>query len=120
MYIISFDYMVIITSAIFGSYGLIRGITMYTGGYVNEFTLFLASQNGDITEVKWTMYVYWALMIIMAFGSINAQLSDRNQHLEAYTYKKNQHAQFENYRSMRERISRMGGARDEYPSDYSA
>lgn len=59
-------------------------------------------------------------MVILAFGSISAQLKDRTQHLEAYAYKKNNHAQFENYRSMRERITRLGGARDyDQPSDYS-
>lgn len=43
MYIIMFDYMVIITSAIFGSYILIRGLSMFTGGYINEFTVLMAT-----------------------------------------------------------------------------
>ena len=121
MYIIMFDYMVIITSAVFGAYILIRGISMLTGGYVNEFTVILATNNGDIGEIKWTVILFWILMILLAIGSINAQLKDRTQHLEAYAYKKNSHAQFENYRSMRERITRLGGSKDQdYPSDYSA
>ena len=70
MYIIMFDYMVILTSAIFGAYILIRGLTMYTGGYVNEFTVVLATSNGDIGEVKWTMILYWVLMILLALFSI--------------------------------------------------
>ena len=121
MYIIIFDYMVIMTSAIFGAYILIRGLTMYTGGYVNEFTVVLATTNGDIGDIKWTMILYWVLMVLLALISINAQLKDRRLNLEAYAYKKNSHAQFENYRSMRERITRLGGHREnEYPSDYSA
>ena len=43
MYIIMFDYMVIITSATFGAYILIRGLSMFIGGYVNEFTVVLAT-----------------------------------------------------------------------------
>ena len=43
MYIVMFDYMVIMTSAIFGAYILIRGLTMYIGGYINEFTVVLAT-----------------------------------------------------------------------------
>ena len=43
MYIIMFDYMVIITSATFGAYILMRGISMYIGGYINEFTVILAT-----------------------------------------------------------------------------
>ena len=43
LYIVIHDYMVIVTSAIFGAYILIRGISMYAGGYTNEFTVILAT-----------------------------------------------------------------------------
>ena len=68
------------------------------------------------------MILYWVLMILLALISIKTQLNDRTLNLEAYAYKRNSHAQFENYRSMRERITRLGGHREnnEYPSDYSA
>lgn len=72
MYLVFFDYMVIITSAIFGSYILIRGLTMYTGGYVNEFTVFMATNNGDLGDVEWTNYLFWILMAALVIGSINA------------------------------------------------
>lgn len=77
MYIVLFDHMVILTSAIFGAYIFIRGISMFTGGYVNEFTVVLATSNGDIGEIKWTQILFWILMILLALGSINAQLKDR-------------------------------------------
>ena len=60
-------------------------------------------------------------MILMALLSINTQFSDRKMNLEAYAYKKNAHLQYENYRTLRERVTRLGGNRDhEYQSDYSA
>jgi len=83
---------------------------MYTGGYVNEFTVILAGENGDLGEVKWTQMLFWILMVLLAFGSVKAQLDDRKTHLEAYKYKSHDSARYENYRSMRERITRLGGA----------
>jgi len=82
---------------------------MYTGGYVNEFTVVLASNNGDLGEVRWTQMLFWILMILLAVGSIKAQLDDRRTHLEAYKYKSHDNARSENYRSMRDRITRRGG-----------
>ncbi len=82
---------------------------MYTGFYVNEFEVIMATNNGDLGEVKWTVYAYWGLMVILAVVAIKAQLEDRKTHLEAYAYKHHNNAQFESYRSMRERITRLGG-----------
>ena len=59
-------------------------------------------------------------MIMLALLSINTQFSDRKMNLEAYAYKKNAHLQYENYRTLRERVTRLGGNREEYQSDYSA
>ena len=112
LYIILFDYMVIVTSAIFGAYIFVRGISMFTGGYVDEYTIILASQNSELGDVQWTQIFFWVLMGLLALVSVNMQLKDRSSHLEAYAYKKNNHAQFENYRSMRERITRLGGSKD--------
>ena len=60
---------------------------MYTGGYVNEFEVIMATNNGDHGEIKWTTILFWVLMILLAIGSIKAQLDDRHLHLEAYKYK---------------------------------
>ena len=91
---------------------------MYTKGYVNEFEVVMATNNGDISEVAWTMWLYWVLMLGLAFGGIKAQLEDRKKHLEAYQYKfRSDYAQLESYRSMREGIARLKGQR-EY-EDYS-
>lgn len=50
---------------------------MYLGGYVNEFEVIMATNNGDLREVKWTVYAYWAFMILFAIVAIKAQLTDR-------------------------------------------
>ena len=54
---------------------------------MDEFTVVLATQNGDIGEVRWTVYLYWALVVIAAGASIFLQYKDRKLHLEAYSYK---------------------------------
>ena len=95
---------------------------MYTGGYVNEFEVIMATNNGDLGEIKWTTILFWVLMILLAIGSIKAQLDDRHLHLEAYKYKYAH--QKETYRTMRERITRFSagnGAKDfDSAGDYSA
>ena len=59
-------------------------MSLYTGGYVNEFEVIMASTNGDIGEVRWTTFVFWALMIIIAFSGIKAQLANRSETIEAF------------------------------------
>ena len=89
---------------------------MYAGGYVNEFDVVMASNNGDIGEVRWTVWLYWVCMVLLLLISIKAQFEDRKTHLEAYQYKFHNNARFENYRSMRERITRLGGRPNDYDS----
>lgn len=57
---------------------------MYTGGYVNEFEVLMASENGDISQVRWTTFLFWALMIIMAIVGIKAQLGMRTDTIDAF------------------------------------
>ena len=64
---------------------------MFTGGYVNEFEIVMATSNGDIGEVRWSLIFFWALMVILAFVGAQAQLKDRQLHLNAFTLKHNMH-----------------------------
>lgn len=57
---------------------------MYTGGYVNEIEVLMASSNGDIGQVRWTTFLFWALMVITAFSGIKAQLANRKETIEAF------------------------------------
>lgn len=50
---------------------------MYTGGYVNEFEIIMGSSNGDLGEMRWSTYLFWVLMVLLAIVSIKAQLDDR-------------------------------------------
>ena len=76
---------------------------------MDEFTVVLATQNGDIGEVRWTVYLYWALVVIAAGASIFLQYIDRKQHLEAYAYKFHSYTKLESYKSMHDRILRSSG-----------
>lgn len=92
---------------------------MYAGGYVDEFTLVMASENGDLSEVRWTVILYWVVMGLLAIATINSQLADRKQHLEAYDYKFNSHAQYDTYakRMNLNRRERMGRYSDDQEYD---
>jgi len=82
-----FDYAVIITSAIFGAYALIRGVSMYAGGFINEFEIVMATNNGEIGELTFMMWIYISAIILIAFCGMRGQIKDRAHHLEMYSYK---------------------------------
>ena len=82
---------------------------MYTGGYVNEFEVILAAGNGDLGQVRWTTFIFWALMIIIALVAIKVQLDNRTQALDAFQYKFRGPAQQLNYDSIRDRAQKLGG-----------
>lgn len=77
---------------------------------MDEFTVVLASGNGDLGEVKWTVILYWVLMGVLAIASIHAQLTDRTLHLEAEKYKNYSNAEYNSYqqrsKSLRERVGK--------------
>ena len=60
---------------------------MYSGGFINEFELVLAIKNGEIRLVPTMMYVFIAIILIIAIFAMLAQISDRRHHLEMYRYK---------------------------------
>jgi len=93
---------------------------MYLGGYVNEFEVIMATNNGDLREVKWTVYAYWAFMILFAIVAVKAQLTDRKSHLEAYTYKQRADSSLATYHSMRESITRLPADHDSQDGDMNA
>jgi len=56
---------------------------MYTGGYVNEFIIIEGSQNGELGDLRWTTYIFWLLMVLVAIVSIKVQLENRSLALSA-------------------------------------
>lgn len=71
MAILSFkksDHIMILSTALIGSYGIIRGLSFYFGGYPNEFEVADMIQSGDTDDIPYnTFFIYLGLMVI-SFG----------------------------------------------------
>jgi hypothetical protein len=61
-----FDNAVIVGSSITGAYMLYRGISVFAGGYPNEFLIYEDYKNNKLTEMPISFIVYTALMSISA------------------------------------------------------
>lgn len=60
-----FFFPVIITAtALTGSYFFVRGISLYAGGYPNEFDLIKQLENGVIPHMPWYVYLYFAFIVL--------------------------------------------------------
>jgi len=56
----------IVSTAFLGSYLIVRGASLFIGGYPNEFTLISKIQNGGASDVlHWPFYLYLASILIM-------------------------------------------------------
>jgi len=61
----------IISTAILGSYLVIRGVSLFIGGYPNEFTLISQIKNGNTASLlHWPFYLYLAAILVMSIGGI--------------------------------------------------
>eukprot|EP00347_Sterkiella_histriomuscorum_P008480 403344934 len=87
---IYFDYAVIFGSAIVGSYMFIRGISIYIGGFPNEFILYQNYMNGSVGQTNKTLFVYLFIMIVMAFSSMLAQFRMRQGNAAEYNLRSSQ------------------------------
>jgi len=66
-----YDHVLILATAFAGSYSFVRGISMYAGGYPNEFTLYSYISKGLMKNVPGTFYAYMAGFIVLAIlGSV--------------------------------------------------
>ena len=74
-----FDHTVIVGSAIVGSYVLVRGISVYIGGFPNEFILYQNYQNGTVVQNSKTILIYLLIMVLLAFSSILVQFRLRSK-----------------------------------------
>jgi len=111
-----FDFAVIITSAIFGAYALIRGVSMYAGGFINEFEIVMATNNGEIGELSVMMYIYLGLIVMIAWCGMRGQIKDRAHHLEMYSYKGHFNTQYTDYKTMRQKYSGRAAGGHNYGS----
>lgn len=59
-------------TAFIGSYLSVRGVSLFAGGYPNEFTMInQIHENGGLTDIHWPVYVYLCVILLMtAFGIV--------------------------------------------------
>ena len=60
---------------------------MYAGGFINEFEIVMTTNNGEIGELTFMMWIYISAIILIAFCGMRGQIKDRAHHLEMYSYK---------------------------------
>lgn len=99
---------------------------MYAGGFVNEFEIIMATNNGEISELSGMMWVYIALIVLIAWAGMRGQIKDRAHHLEMYSYKGHFNTQYTDYKTMRAKYSgrnagghAYGSFRDDSHAEYS-
>lgn len=68
---IFFNPAVIIGTSFIGSYAFFRGISMYVGGFQNEYTIASEIKSGAVDNILWTTYAYLVgVLILFIIGSI--------------------------------------------------
>jgi|LauGreDrversion4_2_1035121.scaffolds.fasta_scaffold301001_2 hypothetical protein len=62
------NHAIIVTTAIGGAYALMRGISMYAGGFPNEMELYYLIKLGGIDEMPGYFYIYLAFFFLISIG----------------------------------------------------
>ena len=75
-------YIVIVCTSIIGSYLFVRGISLFAGGYPNEFTIYERIRDQDMSRVPLTFYLYLAGIIICVGIGIFIQIKIKNRSKE--------------------------------------
>jgi hypothetical protein len=66
-----FDPILITATTLIGAYAFIRGISLYAGGYPNEFNLYEYVEHGQYNSIPWTFYLYLGgFVVFLAFGMV--------------------------------------------------
>jgi len=86
-----FDLIIIASTSLIGSYSFVRGISLYAGGYPNEFTLAELLRQGLFQEISYAFYGYLvAIAAFFIFGvfvqmKIRAKdIEDENDNIKKY------------------------------------
>lgn len=61
---VTFNHVVICMTAFFGAYSFWRGISLFAGGFPNEFTLAKEIQDGVVTSIDGWFYAYMAAIFV--------------------------------------------------------
>jgi hypothetical protein len=59
-----FDYTVIVSCCLIGSYTLFRGIAFFMGGYPSELFIATVAEYGELSELRPTFWMYFSFMIV--------------------------------------------------------
>ncbi len=83
-----FDYAVIAGSSVIGAYIFIRGVSIFLGGFPNEFILYQNYKNGAVGAVQKTFFIYFLAMLFIAFTSFGIQMKMRSGNESQYSVRK--------------------------------
>jgi len=71
------------STAFIGSYLDVRGVSLFVGGYPNEFTMIhQIHDNGNLDGVQWPVYVYLCAIVAMTFLGVLIQSKLRKGHTD--------------------------------------
>lgn len=80
-----FNMAIIVSTSIVGSYSLMRGISMYAGGFPDEMELYYLIKMHKLSSVNGTFYIYFVFFIVMAvLGSLFQFKKFSNSHHKSY------------------------------------
>jgi hypothetical protein len=83
-----FDYAVIIGSSLIGSYFFYRGLSVFLGGYPNEFVIYQDYVNGKMKEMPVSFHMYMVTIVVTAVASFAMQTNMmRNDKSGSYQYR---------------------------------
>ena len=69
-----YDIIVILSTAMIGSYSFIRGISLFAGGYPNEADFIKSLRGTKDLDVDWQLYVYLSSVFVLFLIGVGVQL----------------------------------------------
>ena len=82
-------HIIVYLTAFFGSYALIRGISLFAGGFPNEVILYQQLQNNAFDGLEWPFYLYVFFMVATGVSGVFFQLKKG--------YQKHEEEEFDGY-----------------------
>eukprot|EP00355_Strombidium_rassoulzadegani_P009221 CAMPEP_0168617554 /NCGR_PEP_ID=MMETSP0449_2-20121227/5601_1 /TAXON_ID=1082188 /ORGANISM="Strombidium rassoulzadegani, Strain ras09" /LENGTH=207 /DNA_ID=CAMNT_0008658371 /DNA_START=774 /DNA_END=1393 /DNA_ORIENTATION=+ len=74
------EHVMILSTCVLGSYLIVRGVSLYAGGFPNEFEFTKEFDSGAWTSLPWTFYVYLVMMVVMfVLGTYYQYLQYKNE-----------------------------------------
>jgi len=74
-----YEYLLIFSSSLLGSYFFNRGVSMLVGGYPSEIDILDQFKKGTYVEIPWTLYLYIVSMVAFAVFGVIFQVRSLNK-----------------------------------------